>query len=462
MFTIGTLTLDDDPYISISYDYAQSNNGRIIGGTKKITLTGTIVANSTSSLIDTSNTIKDWFAQSTNRYIDSVIINGITYQFIFVDNISIDSEDWVSSISYTINLVAQIEPTAVLPNNVLSISYTDYLVGLDITETLELQSDKQNTYYLTDSGMHTINNSITWDIKISVTCRRSSSSTAIQNAQNILNQILLTTPDREEFDEYKSWFMYLQTRSLDSNPVNGSLSFSCRALLVPTQISNPALINITSSTNHNYLSNSHSANMNISCDGLIPVNWSSIINLSSFCNTGRLDNAVSALNTLINYYKNFDNFDGQDINPILPYCVFDCNLISTACYIPKNISITKNATEGKATASIEWAIDSNNCSNGLSIEVEKTENFSEKSIIEYNNLSGPTLILDLNCNKVPITSYLITVNSKYNCAQADLVAEAMTAYNNIIANNASKIVIRRTSQQTNNSYSMNIDLIENC
>lgn len=48
MLTLGTLTLEDDPYVSISYEYSQSSNGRIIGGTKKITLTGSIIENSTS------------------------------------------------------------------------------------------------------------------------------------------------------------------------------------------------------------------------------------------------------------------------------------------------------------------------------------------------------------------------------------------------------------------------------
>lgn len=466
MFTIGTLTLDDDPYISISYDYSQSNNGRIVGGTKKIILTGTIIEDSTSALITTTNTIKDWFAQSNNRYIDNVTINNVTYPFIFVDNVSIDSEDWVSSISYTINLVAQIESSAVLPNNILNIAYTDYLTGLDITETLELQSDKQNTYYLTNSGLTTIENSITWDIKISVTCRRSSTNTAIQNAHNILSQILLTTPDREEFNEYKSWTMYLQTRSLDNNPVNGSLSFSCRAILIPIEITIPALINITSSTNHNYISNSHSRNVNISCNGLVPITWSSIIDLSSFCISGKFTNAKSALDTLISFYRDNNNFPGQDINPNNLSCNVTCDLTSNnVCYVPKNITVNKNLTEGKATATLEWASDGNNCSNGLSIEVEKTENLTDKSIVENSNFGIVyPIITNLNCNKAIVWSYNINVSSKYSCPQSNLANAAWSEYNDIkdTLTQPTWYEIKKSSQETNNSYSISFDFVKAC
>lgn len=466
MLTIGTLTLDDDPYVNVSYQYTQASNGRVIGGTKKITLTGTIIANNASDLIDESNTIKDWFAQSDNRYISSVTINNQLYSFIIVENVTIDSEDWVSSINYTIELIAQIEASAVLPSNILNLTYADHLTGLDITESMSFQADKQNTYYLTAGGFKSIEDSITWEMKMSVTCRRSALKTPIQNAYDILSNILISTPDRTEFNEYKDWNMYLQTRSLETNPVNGSLSFSCKITLIPDDIVHPAFINISSSTNHNYISNNHSRNVSLTSTGLIPIQWTSIIDLSEFCVSGKLANAQNAINILINWYRDLVNFPGTDIDPANPSCNIDCNLTSNnICYIPKTITVTKNATDGKISANIEWATDSDSCSNGLSIEVEKTENNIDQTIVENSNfwIVRP-IVTNLNCNKARIWSYNISVSSKYSCPQENLITSALVEYNTI-RNSLDPNVwfeIRKISQQNNNSYTLTVDYVEAC
>lgn len=463
MLVLGTLTLDEDPYVSISYEYSQSSNGRIVGGTKKITLTGSIIEDSPSLLIDKSNEIKDWFAQSSNRYISGVTINNQTYDFVVVDNVSIDSEDWVYVVNYSITLVCQIEPNAVLPSNILNVTYADYLTGFDITETLELSADKQNSYYLTANGLKTIENSLTWNINMSVTCRRSDTNSAMQNAYNLLQQILITTPDRQEFNEYKAWTMYLHSRSLDSNPVAGSLSFSCRATLVPDEITIPALINIQSSANHNYISNTHSKNMNLTANGLVPITWTSIIDLSSFCISSKIHNAKSAIATLIDYYKNLDNFAGQDIDPTNPACSIACSLLSTNCYYkPQNISLNHALTDGRSTATIEWSSDNSSCSNGLSIETEITENNIDQSIVEQSNFwVVDPIITNLNCNKARTKSYNINVTSKYSCPQDDVETAAWNQYSAInLGDNWWEI--RKTSQQNNNSYSISVDYIEAC
>lgn len=465
MLTIGTLTLDDDPYVNVSYQYTQASNGRVIGGTKKITLTGTIIANNASDLIDESNTIKDWFAQSDNRYISSVTINNQLYSFVVVDNITLDSEDWVNSMDYTIELTAQIEATAVLPSNILNLTYTDNLTGLDITESMEIQSDK-NTYYITNGGLETIENSITWSINMSITCRRSANQTAIQNAHSLLSNILITTPDRQEFNEYKTWNMYLQSRSLDTNPVNGSLSFSCKIILVPQNILHSAYINIGSSSNHNYTNNSHSKSITINSTGLIQVTWSSIVNLSNFCITGKITNAQGAIDTLINWYKNLERFPGQEIDPPNPPCPTSYDLISNnVCYIPKSITTVKNLTEGKMSATIEWGTDSSSCSNGISIEVEKTENNVDASIIENSNfwIVSP-IITNLNCNKAKIWSYNISVSSKSNCSLENSYDAAWAEYD-AIKNSLDPTIwyeIKKTSQETNNSYNITAEFVEAC
>lgn len=466
MLTLGTLTLDEDPYVSTNYEYSQTSNGTVIGGTKKITLTGTIIKDSPSELLAKSNEIKDWFAQSTNRYISSVSINSQTYSFVVIDNISIDSEDWVYSFAYTITLTAQVETSAVLPSNLLTISYTDYITSLEISESLSISPDKSNTYIFTGNGLHTIQDSVTWEIKMSVACRQTDTLSAIQNAHDILSQILITTPDRAEFNAYKTWGAYLQNRTLETNPTNGSMSFSCKIFLVPPDINASALINIQGSKNHNFVSNAHNATVNLKATGLVAINWSSIIDLPSYYNNNKIINAKSAIDTLVAYYKDLSSFPSQDLIPLSLDCATACNVYSdNICYVSKNISTEKNITEGTMSANIEWSADSNYCENGLSIEIEKTMNITDNTIVEQNNMWVQyPIITNMGCQKVYTESYNIAINSKYNCIDNSLRNIAFNQFNAILNSYSGStfVLIKKTLQQTNNNCSLSCEFVQQC
>ena len=208
MLTLGSLTLDPSPFVSSSYEYKLLNNGRVVGVVKKLTLSGSIIKESASDVLIEAKKINEWFGLQANRYINNVTINGQVYNFIIIDSVSIDSSDWVNKLTYSIKLTAPPESTLVIPSNVLNLSYNDFIEQIDINETLELESDKQGTYYIAANGFKTVNGTVKWSCKIGVTCRRSSTNSAIKNAENVLRRIILTTPDRKEFDEYKLWNKY--------------------------------------------------------------------------------------------------------------------------------------------------------------------------------------------------------------------------------------------------------------
>lgn len=466
MLILGSLQLADNPYVNISYNYNQTSNGVVLGGKKQIQLTGTITASSTSGLIDQANNIKDWFSQEDNRYINSVTINDQVYSFVFVDSVSIDSENWTSNFSYTIILVAQIEASAVLPSNISSIDYNDYLDSLDISESLDLQADSNGTYYFANNQFRTISQSVKWDVKINLKCFRSSNNTPIKNAENLLNKILITTPDRAEFNQYKTWNMYLQTRSIDLNAAQGSINFSCTILLLPPEITTPALITIQSSTNHNYVNNSHTKNISCSINGLSPINWTSIIDINNTClSSSKLSNAETAANTLIGIYRNLDNFPGREISPLAENCPITCDVLSdNICYIPKNISVSKSRIEGSINIDMQWGAEGTNCSNGLSVEVEETLNSVDETIIENSNFWIATPIISLlNCRKARTINYTISVNSRYQCPQESLYDTAWSEYNTVVNNlTANWFLIKLTSQENNNSYTINADFVEAC
>lgn len=468
MLTLGTLTLDNDPYVAINYNYNQTSNGTVIGGQKNITLTGSIASNTSEQLIAEANAIKDWFADSSNRFLQSVTINNQSYSSLRVDSVSVDSDNWVSQLNYTINLIAEIESTAVLPTSILSLSYNDYVDNLDITESLQLSADSRGTAYLANGTLQTIGQTVKWDIKLSIKCHRTATASAASNAKALLESIIITTPDRSEFLPYKNWNLYLQSRNISSNASEGSLDFSCQAVLLPTQITNPALINIKPSENHNYTSNSHTKTISCSVNGLAEIPWSSIITLTDTCFlTNRMANAQTAIDSLKTIYRNISNFPGRGISAAInTTCGNYCDTAtedSEICYSPRTLTVNRS-NNGSASVDMEWGADGSNCTNGLTIEVEETLNNVDQTIAENSNywIAAP-IITNLNCNKARKLSYIISVNSRYKCPQASLYNAAWAEYNTIIDGlSIDWFLIKKSSSETNNSYTINLEFVEGC
>lgn len=464
---IGGIELN--PYISISYEYNQASNGQILGGQKKISLTESIVADTSGSLLTIAKSITDFFAQTGDRYLTNITIDGTTYDYVIVDNVSVTSEDWVNYLDYTIDLIVPLSDASSLPSNALSVEYNDFITSLSITESMEIQSDKHNTYYLSGNNIETIGSSLTWNIKIDLTCRRTLTDSAIKNAHNALNKILITIPDRQEFNEYKTWTMYLQNRTLDTNPVNGSLSFSCKAFLVPSSIPYSALLDMQISQNHNYATNSHNLSMNLKCTGLAEISWVNIIDTGTTYTLNKIQNAKNLLDALLAFYKNSNNTSSEFFDLILSVqsCAQTyCNLINnTLCYSPKSINTTKNITEGIMSASIEWTSDINACDNGISIEIEKTIQEYNQSIVENSNFwIVEPIITNINCSSAYIESYSIRVSSKYNCLNDDLRTKAWNAYALILPeyNPDYWVLTKKNLQQTNNNCTLSLDFVQKC
>lgn len=435
MLTLGSLTLDDNPFVEIGYNYNTTDNGKVIGGTKTLTLTGSIAEATTGDLLQKSNEIKNWFATTSDRMIKNVTINGQFYHFVIIQSVSINSDDWVSKISYTIVLEARMETTAVLPSNIFGLSYDDHLAGLQMTESLDAPEAANGTYFVTANGLKTIQSSVRWDVKISVTCNRSKAKTAIANAKSALEKILRTTPTRREFNGYKSWKMYLQARNISVNPAQGTLDFSCTALLFPDALTIPAFVTVEPSSNHNYTSNTHSVSVSCTATGLAAVPWTNIVNLAGSCAgiDTRYDNAKAAANNLLNTYRHINTFPGTEINPYNPNCPIALSLHGDICYRPKQTTIDQSLQDGNVTVTMDWSSDGTNCSNGLSVEVTVTDNTIDQSIVENSNfwVERP-IITNLNCSRAPTKSITVSVDSRYNCIQENLSNEAYYQYNEIV------------------------------
>jgi hypothetical protein len=468
MLTLGSLTLDPSPFVSSSYEYKLLNNGRVVGVVKKLTLSGSIIKESASDVLIEAKKINEWFGLQANRYINNVTINGQVYNFIIIDSVSIDSSDWVNKLTYSIKLTAPPESTLVIPSNVLNLSYNDFIEQIDINETLELESDKQGTYYIAANGFKTVNGTVKWSCKIGVTCRRSSTNSAIKNAENVLRRIILTTPDRKEFDEYKLWNKFLQTRSINMNASNGSIDFDCSIVMIPDTIINNCLVSFNESNSHNYVENSHTKSFNMEIEGLVPINWSDIINISSSCLPGKYDAAYQFANSIVGAYRSPDSYQSLDLILQKLNCPIFCNTSTDAfCYSPRNSTITHSIIDGSVGLNFEWGSDRNNCNNnGISVEIEETMASYNQSIKEFTSWAMPyTIIQNLNCTRALIKSFQISAQSSYQCPNSLVRSEATNAASNVynlLPSEGEWFLVKHTSSETNTSYTINMDFVRVC
>lgn len=466
MLTLGTLTLTDDPYISIGYNYNTTNNGTVIGGLKSITLSGSIVSSTPSVLISKAKEINDWFADTTDRTLGSISIRGQSYPYAIIDSVTLNDSDWVNKLGYTIVLRVPIESSAILPSNVFNLSYTDNVKSLEIIESLNIESDKNTTYYITNTGINTINGSVRWDIKINISCFRDNTNSAIVNAENVLRSILITAPNRSEFNEYKTWNMFLQSRSININPSNGSLEFTLSALLTPATLQYNCLVGFAHTYNHNYTSNTHSRTLNIDIEGLVSIAWSDIINLSSSCFSGKFEAASALASVLASSYRDPTTHSTVDLILNTIGCPIACDLTDNSlCYSPRNFTMSSSVIDGSCNLSMEWGADNQNCNNnGITTEVSLTSSNTKLALNIFNGwFLGYPIIQNLNCAYPDQRDYTITAKSRFKCPNSLTRLAAENEANAIISSIPNTwYKIKDTRTQDNTSYSIRMSWIQVC
>lgn len=469
MLTIGTLTLDNDPYVKTDYDYKTSSNGTIIGGLKTISLSGTIVEDNPTNVLSTAKSISDWYARATDRYYKNITINGVLYQQIRVEDVQISStDDWINTLDYNITIIASIESTSVLPSNNLGLDYSDYISGLQIEETLNIDPASQGGFIYA-GGTTTVKDSVKWSSSITVTGIRTADDTAIKKATDFLEQVLIATPERVEFAEYKTWRLYVQQRNIDMNAVDGTVTLNLEALLIHPQYNASALVTISGTKSHTYSSNSHTASVSINCTGLTSIPWSKIISISSSCLQGKYDNAKSTAVALSNYYRDLGSFPTNDLFLSQLPCNIPCALGQDICYIPKTFTFNKNLTEGSVDVTLEWSSEATNCnSEGYSVEVTEDANSSEATIVEHSNLwVRDPIVQNLNCNKAPTRNYTVNVTSKFKCPNPALYDAAWSAYNSTVLGRVNNLngtwyEIGKSATLNNTSYTITSNWIQAC
>ena len=465
MITIGTLQLDPEPYVDINYNYSTTGNQKVFGGTKTITLSGSVVRSTPSELIDQVKKIQNWYVNNANRTYQNITIKGQTYSSIRVLNLSIDSSDWVNKAQYTIELETNIE--TILNTNDFDLIYDDLVESLDISESLEINADNNHTFYFGNDGLQTIAGSLKWNINISISCKRSHRQTAIKNAELALRKIFskLSAPTRLEFNPYRNWKKYLQSRSLTSNSSKGSLTFSNSVVMLPPDIKHDCLINLENNFSHNYMNNSHTKKVSINFDGLVPIEWDAIIDVQSTCAHSKINSVNNLISSFISAYKNESVIDDtSDVYLIALNCANYCGVSQNICFTPTSFSVNRSITDGRATLDLEWSSDPSRCSNnGIVVEIEKTLATVTWTIIPHRGWSMYyPVVQDLKCQAPTIATYTTTATSIYKCLNTNTQAVAYANSPTYVDEAGTWTLVRWTTSQNNNSYTITKEFVRVC
>ena len=465
---LGSLTLDINPYISTTYDYISTDNGKIIGSSKKITLNGTIQeSGGPPALLDKTSEFRSWYADNDNRMLTGVIIEGITYSYLTIESLSIDPKELVNTISYTIVLVAQ-ETQTLLPSiSISGILITDNIISASISESLNIEAAAENTLFIGEDSIQTINNSVQWSAKFSIRCRRDLTNTSIKKAEDVIKRILFNTPQRAQFNAYKAWIPYLQSRKITEKPSSGSVDLEISVLLVPPTVSEIlAQASISTTRDYNYLDLSHSKTMTVALDGLVSVTWADIASISNSCSYSKFTNAKAAADIIKTKYKGDGDVPGSDNEYFAQLeCTLSCAPIPvTLCYRPKTLAIAQSKVDGKVDLTMEWASSSDNCNgSGITIEVDIATTFLDKAIAVHDGMftMPHSIIQNMNCSKAITKTCTITASSMFKCVNnATRSAARAVALPSFGAGTWS--LIKWSENQTNTSHTITKEFIKSC
>ena len=470
--TLGSLTLDINPYISTTYDYVATDNGKIIGSSKKMTLNGTIQeSGGPTALLNKISEFRSWYANNNNRMLEGVIIEGVTYSYLTIESFSIDPKELVNTISYTIVLVAQ-ETKALLPS-ISGILITDNVISASISESLNIEAAAESTYFAAKGGLLTINNSVQWSAKFSIRCKRDLNNTSIKKAEDVIKRILFSTPQRVQFNAYKEWIPYLQSRKITEKPSSGSVDLEISVLLVPPQISQIlAQASISASRDYNYLDLSHSKTMTVSLDGLVSVSWSDIASISNSCSYSKFANAKAAADLIKAQYNGQGDVPGGSNSFDQLDCTLPCAPMSmTLCYRPKTLTIAQSKVDGKVDLTMEWASSSDNCNgSGITIETDITTTTADYVIAVHDGMftMPHSIIQNMNCSKAMTKICTITASSIFKCVNNNTRSAARDVASGYNSSYFTSLVggtwslIKWSENQTNTSHTITKEFIKSC
>jgi hypothetical protein len=478
--TIGSVTLDSTytPKIKVSTEYFKTSSQEIIGGVKNITITGTFAIGDDGSLtgaivMSKLKEIRDLGRDTSCVNID---IPGYASGLGKIVDVKIEQGSdptWINVGSYIIELKSKLD---VLPQNSLGISLDDWATSVERSESLQL-GEESHGYIV--AGTNFIKSFVKVTNKTTVSCMPlcPGYGTPIGLAKKLLNKLFKSGLTNSIFSEYKSWQPYLQSRTMETNNAEGSITLTAEIILIPPCGSSTAgFVDLQFGFNKAYDGNNETRTISGSINGLASIAWTD--NIVSNPGSASKYNAANTILQLIKArYSDISSWQGiqlelekkpncpdPNINPYV--CKPNTTQTSNGCIKPSSSNISKSRTDGVINFNFQWDNSQSNCEiNGMRCETVVDIADPENRLAFHLIPRYGTVIQDLNCLSAKRVNLNVSITSDRGGCTPDL---KQCAENKAIEANISQyftgsyIIIGDTSSISLSGYTIRREYIELC
>ena len=494
---IGGANLGTSPVSTVEDEFFRTADGEIIGGVRKVSISGSIVGPDGASIMTQLKNIRELGARAECIDIETTAYKGKAR----IDNVTIPQGPdpaWINQGEFSIELTAQMDK---IPPNRFHFTAADNVREFSQSESLSLGDESHGYAFTLKSKLKLSKTFVKWDTKMSIKCEPfcgSDVSGGGRKVLDILDSLVYGGPTDKVFeeDQYKSWSKYLGSRSLDISS-DGVVSFSASIILVDTVSGCApllALVDIDFTTSDTYAApKSETHTISGSIQGLCGsggISWEDLVKLDSACLNNKVSNAISVFNqmasiiTLHNgtFLPNYLSLKLEEQpncplpSPTAAACTNTNPNNIPGLIRPTTSSVSVNRITGNLTFSISWAsadtADSCKGTDGatenISVNITPaTEQFAQHVIPRYG-----TIMQRLNSFKSERVNFTYSKNGAAAfglCDPAPLPDRCNDSgsFNGSIKdyfkNNPKKYLrIGYSKTWTNTSYSEQQDYIEIC
>ena len=408
---VGGANLGVSPISTMEEEFFRTADGEIIGGVRKISISGSIVGNSGVEIMGKLKAIRELGATAQCIDITTTAYTGRAR----IDNVTIPQGPdpaWINQGEFSIELTA---PMTTIPGNRFNFVASDNVREFSQSESLSL-GDESHGYAFTlkerggAADLELSKTFVKWSTKMSIKCEPFCSNNGDRAAMDILETLVYGGPTSDSFKDYKNWTKYLGSRSLDISS-DGVVSFSASIMLVDKDCAPLfAFVDINFTTSDTYAdpqSETHTISGNI--QGLSTISWTDLVTLSSVCSNNKVGNAIAVFNQMAAIIQKHDDTFMLNYLPLKLVLKPGCpkpSSIATACtntnagdipglLKPTTSSVSVNRITGDLNFSISWAtangadacVGSDGATENLSIVITPaTEQFAQHSIPRYGTM----------------------------------------------------------------------------
>lgn len=481
---IGDLVLDDTyaPLVNVSFEYFKTKGAEIIGGLQKFTITGTVTVGDEANLVTGANVMaKLKQIRDVGKKTKCVNVNlpGFYVGQAKITNVTIDQgsdPSWINQGQFSIEVSARLSS---IPTNSLGITVEDNVVDISRSETVEIGEDAHG--YVVSAGQSVVFSKtfVKYSVKANLTCRPLCPNMGGQNSSTIsvLKKILTRSTQNQIINRYRTWIPMLQNRSLEIS-TEGSVSFNADIILLPPNSSFFAFVDISFEHNRSYQDKKTSKKINGTVNGLAPIQWNDLINISDTSSASKLANAEIAFQAIKSQFFDLSSWGGNQLELLdIPGCPVeesDCgkDKDNAGDIKPTSSTISKNRTDGVINFDFEWSSgDSGDCvdENGIKKEVTVEVTEPQPSLIEHVIPGVGTLLQDLNCLTAKTVDFTSTTTyPDSSCGAEQQECETENRINEEIRKYIPPeggdgwLVIKHTKTKTKNSFIINKRYIRKC